>query len=336
MTDASDKANPWRFCTAPCMDWTDRHCRYFWRLLSKRARVYTEMVTTGAIIHGDVERHLRFNDEEHPVALQLGGADPTDLAHCAGIGESYGYDEINLNCGCPSDRVQNGQFGASLMREPERVRDCVAAMSERVDIPVTVKHRLGLDDEESYDALADFVGTVAEGGCEVFIAHARNAWLEGLSPKENREIPPLRYDWVLQLKADFPALTFVLNGGITSIEECGEHLKSFDGVMLGRAAYQNPWLLSDVDPLLFGDERVSASREAACEQLYSYIVEHERAGGRPHHVLRHILGLYQRQPGGKQFRRKLSISMHGPNANADVLKAAVAVTQRPQPIQQTA
>jgi len=212
----------------------------------------------------------------------------------------------------------------------------VAAMSERVDIPVTVKHRLGLDDEESYDALGDFVGTVAEGGCEVFIAHARSAWLEGLSPKENREIPPLRYDWVLQLKADFPALTFVLNGGITSIEECGEHLKSFDGVMLGRAAYQNPWLLSDVDPLLFGDKRVCASRESVCEQLHSYIVEHEKKGGRPHHVLRHILGLYQRQPGGKQFRRELSIHMHGPNANADVLKTAVAVTQRPQPIQQTA
>lgn len=250
------------------MDWTDRHCRRFWRTLTRHARVYTEMVTTGALLHGDVERHLRFNSEEHPVALQLGGAVPADLAACAALGEEWGYDEINLNCGCPSDRVQNGRFGACLMAEPALVRDCVTAMREACDIPVTVKHRIGIDHQECYSELVDFVGTVASGGAEVFIVHARKAWLQGLSPKENREIPPLNYDWVYHLKRDFPDLTIVINGGIETLDACAAHLEHVDGVMLGRAPYQNPWLLSEVDTRLFGaGESVSADREAAIDAM---------------------------------------------------------------------
>jgi tRNA-dihydrouridine synthase A len=219
------------------MDWTDRHCRYFWRQLTKHARLYTEMVTTGALLHGDVARHLQFDANEHPVALQLGGSSPVDLATSAKLGAEWGYDEINLNCGCPSDRVQNGRFGACLMAEPVLVRDCVDAMRQAVDIPVTVKQRIGIDHQESYALLRDFVGTVADGGCEVFIVHARKAWLSGLSPKENREIPPLNYPWVYQLKRDFPQLTIVLNGGIADLAESEAHLKYVDGVMLGRAPY---------------------------------------------------------------------------------------------------
>ena len=237
MTDLnphSDLHSPWRFSTAPCMDWTDRHCRRFWRTLTRQARVYTEMVTTGALLHGDVERHLRFNEEEHPVALQLGGAVAADLAQCAALGEERGYDEINLNCGCPSDRVQNGRFGACLMAEPALVRDCITAMREACNIPVTVKHRIGIDHQECYSELVDFVGTVASGGAEVFIVHARKAWLQGLSPKENREIPPLNYDWVYHLKRDFPELTIVINGGIETLDACEQHLEHVDGVMLGR------------------------------------------------------------------------------------------------------
>ena len=232
------------------MDWTDGHCRRFWRTLTRHARVYTEMVTTGALMHGDVERHLCFNEEEHSVALQLGGAVPADLSACAALGEKWGYDEINLNCGCPSDRVQNGRFGACLMAEPTLVRDCIAAMREHCDIPVTVKHRIGIDHQECYSELLDFVGTVAAGGAEVFIVHARKAWLQGLSPKENREIPPLNYEWVYHLKRDFPELTIVINGGIESLDACEAHLEHVDGVMLGRAPYQNPWLLSEVDTRL--------------------------------------------------------------------------------------
>lgn len=332
-------ASPWRFSTAPCMDWTDRHCRFFWRLMSRHTRVYTEMVTTGALIHGDSHRHLRFNEEEHPVALQLGGSSPKDLAVSAKMGADYGYDEINLNCGCPSDRVQNGAFGACLMREAELVRDCVSAMQEIVDIPVTVKHRLGIDDDNSYDIVRDFVGTVAEGGSQVFIAHARNAWLKGLSPKENREVPPLRYEWVYQLKRDFPDLTIVLNGGITTLEECQTHLAHVDGVMLGREPYQNPWLLSEVDRLLFADDAASdkssalahhpsmASRQSTAEALIPYLEKVLSEGGRLNHVLRHVLGLYQRQPGGKQFRRILSEGMHFEGASIELFEQAISQTE---------
>mgnify|MGYP006153150113 CR=1 FL=1 len=239
---------------APMMDWTDRHCRYLHRLLSRHALLYTEMVTTGALIHGDVERHLRFHAEEHPVALQLGGSEPADLAHCARLGEQWGYDEINLNCGCPSERVQRGAFGACLMNEPQLVADCVKAMVDVVQVPVTVKHRIGIDKEESYGFVRDFVGTVADAGCTVFIAHARNAWLKGLSPKENREIPPLRYELVYQLKKDFPHLTIAINGGITKTAEVAGHLEHVDGVMLGRAAYHDPAsVLVGADALWGGD-----------------------------------------------------------------------------------
>ena len=309
------------------MDWTDRHCRYFWRLMSQHTRVYTEMVTTGALIHGDAHRHLRFNEEEHPVALQLGGSSPRDLAISAKMGAEYGYDEINLNCGCPSDRVQNGAFGACLMREAELVRDCVSAMNDAVDIPVTVKHRLGIDEDNSYDIVRDFVGTVAQGGSAVFIAHARNAWLKGLSPKENREVPPLKYEWVHQLKRDFPHLTIVINGGITSLEECQTHLAHVDGVMLGREPYQNPWLISDVDRVLFDGEGSGHTRLSIAEALIPYLQQVLSEGGKLNHVLRHVLGLYQRQPGGKQFRRILSEGMHSEGAGIELFEKEVVKTQ---------
>jgi tRNA-dihydrouridine synthase A len=312
------------------MDWTDRHCRRFWRELTRHARLYTEMVTTGALLHGDVERHLRFNDEEHPVALQLGGAVPADLAQCAALGEQWGYDEINLNCGCPSDRVQNGRFGACLMAEPALVRDCVAAMCEACEIPVTVKHRIGIDHQECYSELVNFVGTVAEGGAEVFIVHARKAWLQGLSPKENREVPPLNYPWVHQLKRDFPELTIVINGGIEALEACEQHLEHVDGVMLGRAAYQNPWLLSEVDARLLGATDVTSTRrEDAIEAMLPYIDEQLAGGARLHHVTRHMLGLYQGQYGGRQYRRHLSEHAHKSESSMDILREAMAFCAAP-------
>ena len=321
--------SPWRFCTAPCMDWTDRHCRFFWRQLTQRARLYSEMVTTGALLHGDIDRHLYFNAEEHPIALQLGGSVPNDLAACARLAEDYGYDEVNLNCGCPSDRVQNGRFGACLMAEPELVRDCIAAMRDAVSLPVTVKQRIGIDHQESFSELVDFVGTVAEGGCEVFIVHARKAWLEGLSPKENREIPPLNYPWVYQLKEKFPNLTIVINGGIADITECEQHLERVDGVMLGRAAYQTPWLLSDVDRRLFGDSDCGADRASVIAALVGYIDSYLANGGRLNHITRHILGLFHQQPGGRLFRRKLSEEAHQLGAGSDTLLAALdEVTRR--------
>ena len=285
------------------------------------------MVTTGALIHGDAHRHLRFNEEEHPVALQLGGSSPRDLAISAKMGAEYGYDEINLNCGCPSDRVQNGAFGACLMHEAELVRDCISAMNDAVDIPVTVKHRLGIDEDNSYDIVRDFVGTVAQGGSAVFIAHARNAWLKGLSPKENREVPPLKYEWVHQLKRDFPHLTIVINGGITSLEECQTHLAHVDGVMLGREPYQNPWLISDVDRVLFDGEGSGHTRLSIAEALIPYLQQVLSEGGKLNHVLRHVLGLYQRQPGGKQFRRILSEGMHSEGAGIELFEQAVVQTQ---------
>ena len=284
--------SPWRLSVAPMMDLSDRHCRYLHRLLTQRTLLYTEMVTTGALMHGSVQRHLRFNAEEHPVALQLGGSEPTELAQAARLGEQWGYDEINLNCGCPSDRVQRGAFGACLMAEPQTVADGVKAMRDAVAIPVTVKHRIGIDKTESYDFVRDFVGTVAEAGCGVFIVHARNAWLQGLSPKENREVPPLRYGLVHQLKRDFPHLTIAINGGITTNEQIAEQLQQVDGVMLGREAYHHPWLLTGWDERFFGAPAQVLSRDAVEEQMVRYMERAFAQDGCPWYAIaRHMLGL---------------------------------------------
>ena len=304
------------------MDWSDHHCRYFWRLLTRQALLYTEMVTTGALIHGDRERFLHFNPEEHPVALQLGGSEPADLARCARWAEEWGYDEVNLNCGCPSDRVQSGMFGACLMARPALVADCVRAMRAACDIPVTVKHRIGIDHMESYQELLDFVGTVAEAGCEVFIVHARKAWLQGLSPKENRDIPPLNYPWVYRLKHDLPRLCIVINGGIQTLEECRRHLQQVDGVMLGREAYQNPWLLAEVDSQLYGMDKPAASRDDVIAALLPYVERQLAAGAHLNHITRHILGLYQGVPGARKFRRHLSENAYRQTAGVEVLTGA--------------
>ena len=310
------------FSIAPMMDWSDHHCRYFWRLLTRQALLYTEMVTTGALIHGDRERFLHFNPEEHPVALQLGGSEPADLARCARWAEEWGYDEVNLNCGCPSDRVQSGMFGACLMARPALVVDCVRAMRAACDIPVTVKHRIGIDHMESYQELLDFVGTVAEAGCEVFIVHARKAWLQGLSPKENRDIPPLNYPWVYRLKHDLPRLCIVINGGIQTLEECRRHLQQVDGVMLGREAYQNPWLLAEVDSQLYGMDKPAASRDDVIAALLPYVERQLAAGAHLNHITRHILGLYQGVPGARKFRRHLSENAYRQTAGVEVLTDA--------------
>ncbi|NBW48938.1 MAG: tRNA dihydrouridine(20/20a) synthase DusA [Betaproteobacteria bacterium] len=298
------ESNLWRLSVAPMMDWTDRHCRYFHRLLSRHALLYTEMVTTGALIHGDVPRHLRFNVEEHPVALQLGGSEPADLARAAKLGQEWGYDEININCGCPSERVQRGAFGACLMNEAPLVADCVKAMVDAVDVPVTVKHRIGIDKEESYGFVRDFVGTVADAGCTVFIAHARNAWLKGLSPKENREIPPLRYELVYQLKKDFPHLTIAINGGITKTAEVAGHLEHVDGVMLGREAYHNPWWLAEWDNAFYGAPEREITRDMVEAQMVDYM-EREAAqhGTHWYSIARHMLGLRHGLPGARRWRQ---------------------------------
>ena len=286
------------------MDWTDRHCRYFHRLLSRHTLLYTEMVTTGALVHGDVPRHLDFHAEEHPVALQLGGSDPADLAHSAKLGQQWGYDEINLNCGCPSERVQRGAFGACLMAEPQLVADCVKAMVDVVDVPVTVKHRIGIDKTESYEFVRDFVGTVSEAGCEVFIVHARNAWLKGLSPKENREIPPLRYGLVHQLKHDFPHLTIAVNGGITTDTQIADQLQLVDGVMVGREAYHNPWVMASWDETFFGAAPNGLTREAVEAQMCDYMVRQAAAWGTSwSSVARHMLGLRNGLPGARKWRQ---------------------------------
>jgi tRNA-dihydrouridine synthase A len=313
------------FSIAPMMDWSDHNCRYFWRLLTKQALLYTEMVTTGALINGDRERFLHFNAEEHPVALQLGGSDPAELARCARWAQEWGYDEVNLNCGCPSDRVQSGMFGACLMAKPALVADCVKAMRESCDIPVTVKHRIGIDDMEAYDELLAFVEPIAAAGCEVFIVHARKAWLQGLSPKQNREIPPLNYPWVYRLKQDFPHLTIVLNGGIQTLQDCQTHLQHVDGVMLGREAYQNPWLLSQVDEVLFGIDKPAQSRDDVIAALLPYAQRQIASGAQLNHITRHILGLYQGVPGARKFRRHLSENAYKKGAGADVLAQAHAL-----------
>jgi len=301
-------ASPWRVCVAPMMDWTDRHCRYFHRLLTTRARLYTEMMTTGALLHGDVPRHLDFDPVEQPVALQLGGSDPADLAACARLGERWGYAEINLNCGCPSERVQRGAFGACLMAEPALVADCVRAMRDVVAVPVTVKHRIGIDRIDSYAFVRDFVGTVADGGCEVFIVHARNAWLHGISPKENRELPPLRHDVVLALKKDFPALAFIANGGIPGAGDIDEHLAAVDGVMIGRAAYHQPWDLAAWDERFFAAPAPALSRDDVEDTMVEYMARLIVAGEPWSHASRHILGLRNGQPGARRWRQVWSDS----------------------------
>lgn len=292
------------------MDWTDRHCRYFLRQLSRHALLYTEMVTTGALIHGDAPRYLGYDQSEHPLALQLGGSVPADLAACAKMAEAAGYDEVNLNVGCPSDRVQNNMIGACLMAHPALVADCVKAMRDSVGIDVTVKHRIGINGRDSYAELCDFVGQVRDAGCRSFTVHARIAILEGLSPKENREVPPLRYDVAAQLKRDFPELEIILNGGIKTLEECEAHLQTFDGVMLGREAYHNPYLLAQVDQRLFGSDAPSPSRAQALRNMRPYIERHLAAGGAMHHVTRHVLGLGSGFPGARRFRQLLSVDIH--------------------------
>ncbi|WP_092405135.1 tRNA dihydrouridine(20/20a) synthase DusA [Pseudomonas sp. NFACC02] len=299
-----------RFSVAPMMDWTDRHCRFFLRLLSKNALLYTEMVTTGALLHGDSERFLRHDQREHPLALQLGGSNPADLAASARLAQAAGYDEVNLNVGCPSDRVQNNMIGAVLMGHPQLVADCVKAMRDAVSIPVTVKHRIGINGRDSYEQLCEFVGTVRDAGCTSFTVHARIAILEGLSPKENRDIPPLRYEIAAQLKQDFPDLEFILNGGIKTLEQCQEHLKTFDGVMLGREAYHNPYLLAEVDRELFGGSEPPITRAEALAQLRPYVEAHLRDGGSMHHITRHVLGLGTGFPGARKFRQLLSVDIH--------------------------
>ena len=289
---------------APMLDWTDRHCRYLHRLLSHHALLYTEMVTTGALLHGDVARHLRFDAAEHPVALQLGGSEPQDLAHCARLGQQWGYDEINLNCGCPSERVQRGAFGACLMNEPQLVADCVKAMVDAVSVPVTVKHRIGIDQREDYGFVRDFVGTVAEAGCRVFIVHARNAWLKGLSPKENREIPPLRYAVAAQLKRDFPHLTIAINGGFQTDAAVQEQLAVLDGVMVGREAYHNPWWLARWDTLHLGGVDRALTREGIEEAMVDYMEREARSHGTPWYAIaRHMLGLRNGLPGARRWRQ---------------------------------
>lgn len=316
-----------RFCVAPMLDWTDRHCRYFYRLLSQHALLYTEMVTTGALLHShNPERFLQFNSEEHPVAFQLGGSNPVDLAACAKMVEDYGYDEVNLNVGCPSDRVQNGQFGACLMLEPGRVAECVAAMQQAVKIPVTVKSRIGVDERDSYEELYEFINLVASAGCKTFIVHARKAWLSGLSPKENREIPPLRYEVVYQLKQDFPQLEIILNGGITSLESSAEYLKQTDGVMLGREVYQNPYLLAQVDQQIFAQNYPVKTRTEIVLALIPYIQQQLAQGLRFNSISRHILGLFHGEKGAKGWRRYLSENATKTGADEQVLLQALKFT----------
>jgi tRNA-dihydrouridine synthase A len=309
------------------MDWTDRHCRLFHRLLSARALLYTEMVTADAILHGDRARLLGFSPEEHPVALQLGGSDPAKLAEAAAIGAGWGYDEINLNVGCPSDRVQEGRFGACLMAEPALVADCVAAMRARVPVPVTVKCRIGIDDQDSEADLERFVAAVAATGCGTFIVHARKAWLQGLSPKDNREVPPLDHGRVYRLKAAHPELEIVINGGIASLDEAAVHLAWVDGVALGRAAYQNPYLLAEVDRRLFGATSPPPSRRAVLEALLPYAERHLEAGGRLNNVARHVLGLYHGQPRARTFRRHLSEHAPRNGAYVGVLEEAMRLVE---------
>src|SRR5262245_55082543 len=331
MTVKSTKSYDFLFSVAPMMDWTDRHCRVFHRLMTRRARLYTEMLTTGAIIHGDRARLLAFDPSEHPVALQLGGSSPTDLAQAAVIGEDFGYDEINLNVGCPSDRVKDGRFGACLMAEPDLVAEGVAAMKRAVKIPVTVKCRIGIDDQDPEIALDTLARGVVAAGTDALIVHARKAWLNGLSPKQNRDIPPLDYGRVYRLKAALPDVPIIINGGIGSIEEAREHLAHVDGVMLGRAAYQEPWRLLAVDSELFGEAAPHASMKDVCEAMMPYIARELASGTRLHAITRHFVGAFHAVPGARAFRRHLAEHGVGSGADIDVLRNALALVRERQP-----
>ncbi len=319
--------SPRRLSVAPMMDWTDRHCRLFHRQITRHTWLYTEMVTTGALLFGNVPRHLDYSDEEHPIALQLGGSDPADLAASAKLGEQWGYDEINLNCGCPSERVQKGAFGACLMAEPKLVADCVKAMCDAVSIDVTVKHRIGIDAITSYDFVRDFVGTVAAAGSKTFIVHARNAILKGLSPKENREIPPLRYEIVYQLKRDFPDLEIIINGGITTQQEIDQHLLHVDGVMLGREAYHNPYLMADFDARYYGDVTEVKTRQQIIHAMLPYITAQLKNDVRINNITRHMLGLMTGMPGARAYRRQLSDAKQLALYGSAVLEQAITAMQ---------
>ncbi|MCC2607900.1 tRNA dihydrouridine(20/20a) synthase DusA [Planctobacterium marinum] len=310
-----------KFSVAPMLDWTDRHCRYFYRLMSQNVLLYTEMVTTGAIIHGKGD-YLGFNSEEHPVALQLGGSEAKDMAYCAERAQQLGYDEVNINVGCPSDRVKNGSFGACLMAEPDVVAASISTMQAAVDIPVTVKSRIGIDDMDEYEDLTRFIHIVAEAGCQHFIVHARKAWLQGLSPKENREIPPLKYERVYQLKQEFPDLHISINGGIKTLEDVHNHLQYTDGVMMGREVYSNPWILTQVESELFA-QTAELTREAVVQQMMPYVERHIASGGRAWHVIRHMLGIFQGQPASRVWRRHLSENAIKPGTQASVLTDAL-------------
>lgn len=319
-----------RFCVAPMMDWTTPHFRYLARLLSRHTLLYTEMVTTGALIHGDTERFLRHEPSEYPLALQLGGSDAGELAHCAKLAQQFGFDEVNLNVGCPSDRVQNNMIGACLMGHPDKVAEGVSAMIDATDLPVTVKHRIGIDGRESWDDLCEFIETVSAAGCRTFIVHARIAILEGLSPKENRDIPPLRYDWVYALKEKYPHLEIIINGGIKTFDECHQHLARTDGVMLGREAYNNPWLLAGVDPEFFGQPAPVTSRHEALRAMLPFIEQELERGVFLTHMSRHLLGLFHGQPGGRRFRRHISEHAHKPGSGLEVIHDALALVQEPE------
>jgi tRNA-dihydrouridine synthase A len=305
------------------MDWTDRHCRYLLRLVTRHSLLYTEMVTTGALLHGDPQRFLQHDAAEHPVALQLGGSHPEELSECARIGADYGYDEINLNVGCPSNRVQSGRFGACLMAEPELVAECVAAMKRAVSVPVTVKTRIGIDDRDSYEALANFIQQVQAAGCNTFVIHARKAYLRGLSPRENRTVPPLNYAFAYRIKQEFPGLAIIINGGIESLEQAETHLQLVDGVMLGRAAYHNPYVLAHVDARIFDDTGPLPSREAIVYSMIPYIERELKQGSLLKHITRHMLGLFQGTPGARHWRRHLSENALRADAGADVVLDAL-------------
>jgi tRNA-dihydrouridine synthase A len=319
---------PMPLSVAPMMDWTDRNCRFFHRQISRHTLLYTEMLTTGAVIHGDRERLLGFSPAEHPVALQLGGSEPAQLAEAARIGEQWGYDELNLNCGCPSDRVQSGRFGACLMAEPQLVARLVGAMREAVRIPVTVKSRIAIDEMEEWSTLESFVREVSAAGCTRFIVHARKAWLQGLSPKENRDIPPLRYELVHRLKAEFPHLDISINGGIRTLDSAAEHLRHVDGVMIGRAAYENPYLLAEADRRFFGGTEAPRERYAVVEAMLPYIEERLSHGAPLSAMTRHMLGLFQGLPGARAWRRHLSENVHKPGAGPELVSAALAMVRR--------
>lgn len=317
-----------RLCIAPMLDWTDRYCRYFLRQISRQVVLYTEMVTTGALLHRDPARFLDHHPDEHPIALQLGGSEPGALAACARLAEEWRYDEVNLNVGCPSDRVQSGRFGACLMAEPPLVADCVAAMSEATGLPVSVKHRIGIDDMDSYEELSQFIATVSQAGCSTFIVHARKAWLQGLSPKQNREIPPLQYEVVHRLKQDFPQLEIILNGGLKTLPQMEQQLRQVDGVMIGREAYQNPWILAQVDARIFGETDSPRTRQQIVEQMWPFVEQQLALGVPVHRVTRHMLGLFQGQPGARAWRRHLSENVHRPGTGPEILNEALALVTR--------